>query len=356
MPAQNSSPKTPVSARRQFLATAASGTAALAGLGVVGAQAQGADLPKAQRPARLPREVTIATVCQDGLRESSPENMVRAMLKRAEQAASQQPDLVCFPEVFTCANLSNGRPELAKFASTPLCPVTQPVADFAKRHQCYVICPTYTQHDGRYFNAAVLFDRSGRVAGEYQKIRLTLGEIENGLTPGPDTPPVFETDFGRLGCQICFDMEWMDGWQKLRKAGAEIVVWPSAFAGGSMVNTMAALHRYVVVSSTRKDTSKVCDIDGAQLAATSRWNTWAVTTVNLEKVFMHTWPFVQHFEAVLGKYGPRVSIKTHSEEEWSILESHDANLRVADILQEFGLEQIDAYLARAEQAQQKAKS
>ena len=69
--------------------------------------------------------------------------------------------------------------------------------------------------------------------GEYRKIHPTIGEMNSGVMPGPLNPPVFQTDFGAVGAQICFDIEWPDGWRKLREAGAEMVFWPSAFAGSA---------------------------------------------------------------------------------------------------------------------------
>ncbi|KAA5539590.1 carbon-nitrogen hydrolase family protein [Roseiconus nitratireducens] len=343
-------------ARRQFLATGLGGAVAT-GAGMASAAESGAGEATAPlQPARLPREIVIATVAQEGLRSDTPERMIDAMLKRCRQAATQKPDLVCLPEVFPCANLEGGRPPLEKVAGEPLCPLTQPVAEFARQHQCYVVCPTYTSHRGHFFNTAILFDREGKVAGEYHKIRLTPGEIEKGLSPGPVQPPVFDTDFGKLGFQICFDIEWLDGWQRLAKAGAEVVVWPSAFSGGRMINTMAALNRYVVVSSTRKDRSQICDIDGTTLGSTNRWHPWAVATVNLEKAFLHTWPFVQRFPEVYAKYGPKVRITTHPDEEWSILESRSPDVRIADVLSEFDLQPIDDYLRDAEKLQTFARN
>lgn len=339
-------------ARRGFLAAGI--TTAAASTLAASAASGGEVTSGTYATTRLPREIVIATIGQEGLRASSPQQMVGKMLERCQQAATQRPDLVCLPEVFTCANLDGGRPPLSQFAASPLCPITQPVAEFAKQHHCYVVCPTYTVHDGHYFNTAVLFDRSGNVAGEYHKIRLTPGEVENGLTPGPAEPPVFQTDFGKLACQICFDIEWLDGWQRLGQAGAEVVVWPSAFSGGRMIGMMAALNRYVVVSSTRKDSSQICDVDGTQLATTSRWNHWAVATVNLEKAFLHTWPFVQRFPEVLAKYGSAVRITTHADEEWSILESRSPDVKINDVLAEFDLQPINDYLAYAESLQQQA--
>lgn len=340
--------------RRRFMTAGMTTMATAAAIGASASNAAEADRSNAP-VSRLPREVAIVTVSQDGLRASTPEQMVKKMLGRCEQAAHQRPDLVCLPEVFPFANLEGGRPSLESVAAPPLCPLTRPVSEFAKQHQCYVVCPTYTVHNGRYFNTAVLFDRSGGVAGEYHKIRLTPTEVEKGLTPGPEEPPVFQADFGTVACQICFDIEWLDGWKRLSRSGAEIVVWPSAFAGGRMIGMMAALNRYVVVSSTRKDASQVCDVDGTQLATTSRWNDWVMATVNLEKAFLHTWPFVQRFPDVLAKYGDAVRIKTHADEEWSIIESRSADLRIQDVLDEFDLQPINAYLAASEKLQREAR-
>ena len=54
-------------------------------------------------------------------------------------------------------------------------------------------------------------------------------DLEGGVTPGGVTP-VFACDFGKLGVQICWDIQFDDGWQALANAGAEIVAWPSATA------------------------------------------------------------------------------------------------------------------------------
>ena len=80
-------------------------------------------------------------------------------------------------------------------------------------------------------NAAVLFDRKGEVAGIYRKAHpvayVNSDELEGGITPGAEYP-VFDCDFGRLGVQICWDMQFQEGWDALAKKGAELVAWPTA--------------------------------------------------------------------------------------------------------------------------------
>ncbi len=188
---------------------------------------------------RLPREVWVASISQNDMREDNHKAMIRAMLARMEEVVPLKPDIVCLPEVFAFSNLSGGRPPLAEIAEKPIGPICRPFSDFAREHGCYVICPTYTRQEGRYYNAAVLLDRAGKVVGEYHKLHPTIGEMKKGISPGTFDVPVFRTDFGVIGMQICFDAEWQDGWRKLGEAGAEIVFWPSAYAGGTVVNSKA---------------------------------------------------------------------------------------------------------------------
>lgn len=262
-----------------------------------------------------------------------------------------QPDVICLPELCAFSNLSGETPKAADLADSQLDPILKRFADFARDHHCYVVYPTYLRSEGRVFNAVVFLDRKGAIVGQYQKCYATTDEMASGVCPGPAQASVFETDFGKIGAQICFDIQWDSGWRQLHEAGAEIVFWPSAFAGGQMVNTRAWQNRYCVVSSTNKGVSKICDISGEQLAATSHWHPWVCATVNLEKAFLHTWPYVQRFDDIVNKYGPRVKITSFAAEEWSILESRDPLILIADLMKEFELLTIDQHLKAAETAQ-----
>ncbi|MBX3426206.1 MAG: carbon-nitrogen hydrolase family protein [Pirellulales bacterium] len=338
-------------ARRTFLRRSAVASLSAGAAATAPGAACASTATRPERPSRLPREVWIATIAQDGMTGTTPAALTRETLARMEAAAAQQPDLVCLPEMFLFPGGAGSRPPVREIAEAPLGELAAPFVAFAKSHQCYVAYSGYTVEAGRYYNAVVIIDRQGRPCGEYRKTYPTVGEMEYGVSPGPLQPPVFETDFGRVGAQICFDVEWHDGWRRLRDAGAEIVCFPSAFAAGRAVNMRACQNQLVVASSTRKDTSKIVDVTGETLAATSRWNRWACAAVNLEKTFLHTWPFNARFPDIQSKYGRDVVITTYAEEEWSIIESRSPDVRVADILREFELETYADTMARAERLQ-----
>ncbi len=344
--------------RRSFLKKAFAG----AGASVLGTSAivyagEGTQIISPE-PLRLPREVWVASFSQQGIETENHQEMVDLILNEMEFIARYNPDIICLPETFPYSNNRSKSPPIHEIAESSQGggPIIKRFSDFAQKHSCYIICPLHTKDEGKYYNSAVLIDRKGNIVGEYRKIHPTTGEIENGITPGPSDPPVFETDFGIIGIQICFDIKWQEAWKKLGQKNAEIVFWPSAFSGGKMIDTMSWMNQYYTVSSSIKDTTKICDLSGEQIAWTGRWNpNWACAGINLEKVFLHAWPFCERFDEVRAKYGRKVKIEIFHEEEWATIESLSPDVRVNDIMKEFEFKSQKAHLNEAEENGRKAR-
>lgn len=337
--------------RRRFLKTSV-------GLGIAGfSVCGGATVAKSEavKPAkRLPREVWVASLSLHKLEARTHEEMIRKVLKQLDDIRPFQPDVVCLPEVFPFLKISK-RPPLAEVAEAPLGPISTRFAAWAKDNHCNLICPIYTRQDGRFYNSAVVINREGKCLGEYRKIHPTVSEMERGVAPGPLDPPVFQTDFGTIGVQICYDINWHEGWKKLRQGGAEIVFWPSAFCGGRMLNALAWMNKYCVVSSTRFDPTKICDITGEDVARSGRARNWVCAPLNLERAFLHGWPYWMRYDDIQAKYGRKVLIRHFPEEGWSILESRSADVKVADVLREFDIRTHEEHIARAELMQKKRR-
>ena len=310
---------------------------------------------------KLPREVTVASVTlmsmfgspNDPIGTTADERIER-VIERMKEAAEYNPDIICLPEVFVHTGLPNNppAPETAEDMSGP---IVRRFAGFAHDHNCYVICPMYTRHNGHVFNAAVLIDRKGNVVGEYDKIHPTEGEIEGGITPGPVDPPVFKTDFGTIGMMICFDANWPDKWRRLKEKGAEIVFWPSAFAGGKMMNSLAISNRYYIVSSTRYQPARLVDMTGEDIFGNGRLQPWFCTTINLDRKIFH-WDYQgEKFNNIQAKYGNKIGYEIAHPEGWFILESRSADVSIAEVAREFSLVGYDSYIKRATAAQDKVR-
>lgn len=335
--------------RREFLKKASLSASA------VGLSSFADPLPAAEHFIKpLKRQVWVATLTQYGIEGNNLQEVFQAAIRQMENALPWNPDIVCLPEAFHVAGLRGSPLPVHEAAEDGSGALIAPFQQFARQHNCYVICPIYAKENGLYHISAFVLDRQGQVMGKYHKIRPTTDEMENGLAPGPLDPPVFQTDFGTIGIQICFDIEWPEGWQRLRKKGAEMVFWPSAFPGGKMVNTMAWLNKYPVVSSTRKGTTKICDVTGEELAASGSYSRWGVCApINLEKAFLHTYPYNRQFPAIQKKYGKKVRIYTLHEEEFSVIESLSPEVKIADLMKEFSLKTHEEHMQISEVVQKK---
>ena len=45
--------------------------------------------------------------------------------------------------------------------------------------------------------------------------------------PSRDMVKTFDLDFGRVGVQTCFDMNFVEGWQQLYASNVDLVFWPA---------------------------------------------------------------------------------------------------------------------------------
>jgi beta-ureidopropionase len=293
---------------------------------------------------RKDRAVQVAAVTQDHLYAQSRQELVAETLDRLNAAASCQPDIVCFPETF-----SGDEAEPAPG------PMTDRLSAWARSKSSYVICPIATKEDGHRFNSAVLLDRKGEIVGKYNKMHPTEGELERGVTPGANAP-VFQTDFGKIGIQICFDVNWREVWVGLKQRGADIVFWPSAYPGHRMLSALAWMNECYVVSSTKTRASRIYDITGEVLAQSGMFQPWAQATLYLGKRLFEIDYHMDKIRKVEQRYGRRVLIQWYHDEDWFTLTSVDPDLATEDIIAEFEMVPLQPYHARCERAIKEACS
>jgi beta-ureidopropionase len=299
----------------------------------------------------MPRKITVATVSLPP-GQGSPEANRRRALELLDAAGAQHPDLVCLPEAVLNTGLGwdnwkdGAEPVPGRFSEA--------LAERARRYDTVVVAGMHARAESRFYNVALVIDRQGRLIGAYRKIHLTISEMEAGLQPGSQ-PFVVETDFGRLGVAICYDIGWPAQWQAMANQGAELVVWSAAYDGGFPLRSYAWTHLYYVVSSVRGDHSKIIDITGRELASTSRYSRLTTARIDLEKEVFEIDYHVEKLLQVQTEMGDRVTAQGFSEEDIFTLESNDSDWPLARVKARFGLENLRDYLARATRAQDAAR-
>ncbi len=292
-----------------------------------------ASVPQLDRTQLPGRQVKVAAICI-GFGGEHDEKLKLA-LNHLQTAGENGVDIACLPE------------EFAGTKAEPVPgPTTQAVAELARRHSMYVICPIREQAGEREYNTAVLIDRRGEVAGYYRKVFVFWGEGVHCSTEGVK---VFETDFGRIGILTCFDLNYPELWQRCDDLNADIVFWPSAYGGGSPLNAMAILYHYYVVPV---GAGNILDITGKPLDPTEKPRARQfIATLDLDRSFAHEDFNVEKVKKMLAEHEGQIEVERQRSDEdlapWWLFRATKPGIRVREILKEHGIETLREYQHRS---------
>ena len=173
-----------------------------------------------EKPA--PRKVKVGTVYLQP-RNSTPERNLQLFAAQVEEAGRLGLDIVCLGEALGLVGTGATICDVAE-------PIPGPATDLlgaaARKHRIWVVAGLTEKVGDIVYNTAVLLDRDGQVAGRYRKIHLPREEWRQGITPG-DEYPIFETDFGTIAIQICYDWFFPEPEAIWAMQGAEILFAPT---------------------------------------------------------------------------------------------------------------------------------
>ena len=259
---------------------------------------------------------------------------LKLALDHLETAGRSGVDIACLPEEFAGDDKAEPVPG----------PITDAVGQVAKKHRMYVICPIREQAtDGKLYNTAVLLDREGKVAGYYPKVFAYWGE---GLNVSDEGVKVFDLDFGRISILTCFDINFPELWQEAEQKGAEIVFWPSAYAGGMPLNGYAMCHNYYLVPVGK---ANLIDVTGQPVEPVERPRPdQCVATLDLDRTLVHFNFNEEKVKKLLKEHGAEVKIeRQYDVESWYLLRSTKPGVLVRDLLKRFQIEPLREYRQRS---------
>ena len=200
----------------------------------------------AKVPAPPKRMVRVATInCYPRNLKSSAESVAQ-FLPLIDEAGRNKCDIVCIGEGINLVGVSGvGYPDIAEPIPGP---TTSTLGEAARRNNLYIVASLGERDNHAIYNAAVLIDRQGRITGKYHKVQLPREEIEAGCTPG-NSFPVFDTDFGRIGMMICWDLQYVEPARALAVKGAEIIFLPIWGGNETLARARAIENQIYLVAS-----------------------------------------------------------------------------------------------------------
>lgn len=161
------------------------------------------------------------------------------------RAVAEQARLLVFPEYFSMELASLFAEDVYRSLARQLDAMQDLLERFvilferlARERGIYIVAGSFPvrQADGIYRNRSYLFDPRG--SHQFQeKLMMTRFENEQWLITAGDEIKVFDTDFGRVGINICYDSEFPMIARRQVELGASLILVPSC------TDTLAGYHR-----------------------------------------------------------------------------------------------------------------
>ena len=151
-----------------------------------------------------------------------------------ETAAENGAQVISLPEMWNCPYSNDYFREYAEAEDGP---TVKFLSDLAAKHDIYLIGGSIPELDGdKVYNTSFSFDRSGQIIGKHRKVHLFDIDVKGGirfmesdtLTAGKDMT-ILDTEFGKIGVAICYDVRFPEWFRKMALAGAKLIVLPAAF-------------------------------------------------------------------------------------------------------------------------------
>ena len=239
-------------------------------------------------PSPRDRVVKVATIFHRPRGTKGPRESVEEFCRIAKEAVmkgNEKPDIICMPEGITVVGTGKSYHDVVEMLPGP---TSKRLGLLADELDSYVVAGIYENDRGVLYNTAILVGRDGKIVGKYRKTHLPREEWEAGITPG-DEYPVFDTDFGKVGLIICWDVQFPEPSRAMARKGAEVLLLPIWGGNETLAKARAIENHVFLVSSSYDMKTFVVDPEGKVLAEATKDQPVAFAQMHLDKEIFQVW-------------------------------------------------------------------
>jgi len=180
--------------------------------------------------------------------------------------------LIVFPECTLTGYVFSSLEEALPVCEPIPGPSTQKIKAVCQELGVYVVVGLLEKDGNKCYNAAVLLGPEGLV-GKYRKLHLPYVGIDRFLEPGDLPPTVYDTQVGRIGMGICYDLMFAEHSRVLALEGADILVFPASWPetrkvySDYIVPTRAIENRVFCIAVNRVGAERKTEFPGGSIIA-----------------------------------------------------------------------------------------
>ena len=172
-------------------------------------------------------------MCQMQVVEDKQKNTTNAL--RMIEESSPNADLVILPEMWNCPYQTELFPLYAEEMENS--PTLDAISKAASNEGVYILAGSIPEkHEDKIYNSSFFFDREGEIIGVHRKVHLFDIDVADAisfkesltLTAG-DEVTVVDTELGKIGICICYDIRFPELSRLMALEGAELIIVPGAF-------------------------------------------------------------------------------------------------------------------------------
>jgi len=219
----------------------------------------------------------------------------------------------------------------------------------AKEHNCYIAYSACRylpdEKELPFRNSTQLIGRDGSIVGIYDKNHLVPSELDNGEIAYGTEAPVFETDFGRVCCAICFDLNYLELRDIYAAQKPNLIIFSSMYHGGIVQQEWAYNCRAYFAGAICGNQSRILNPFGEECATSTNYQDYITGRVNMDYALAHIDRNRPKFRAAKEKYGDRLIIHDPGHVGAVMLTYEDTDRTVMDVIREFDIMLLDDYFA-----------
>ena len=173
-------------------------------------------------------------LCQMNVVDDKEANLKKAHSMIAE-SAEKNADFIILPEMFNCPYSNEKFIEYGEEEHESL--TLNEISRLAKENNVYILAGSIPERESdKLYNTSYLFDKTGQIIAKHRKMHLfdidVKGKItfkESDVLTAGDEFTIADTEFGKIGIGICYDIRFVELARIMVEKGALVLVYPGAF-------------------------------------------------------------------------------------------------------------------------------